>query len=165
MWDVWVMAFAVAAAVGDALWRKIPNKLVLAGLLVGLAYNAFHHQFLSALIGCGLGFVVGLALFYVGAIGGGDVKLLMALGALLGYHRWFTAMEFSILTAALIAAAQVFRRHAARQVIHNMGEIARELTLARFGAHPVINVRNAAMIRAPFGVAAAVGTCVALLVK
>jgi len=29
----------------------------------------------------------------------------------------------------------------------------------------VINVGNAAMIRAPFGVAAAVGTCVALLVK
>ena len=136
---------------------------MVAGLLVGLAYHALHHQFLSALIGLGLGFAVGLALFYFGAIGGGDVKLLMALGALLGYHRWFTAMEFSILTAALIAAVQVFRRRAARQVVHNMGEIARELM--RFRPHEVINVGNAAMIRAPFGVAAAVGTFVALLVK
>ena len=165
MWNVWVLAFAVAAAVGDAVWRKIPNKFVLTGLLVGLVYNAFHHQFLSALIGCGLGFAVGLALFYFGAIGGGDVKLLMALGALLGYHSWIVAMEVSILTAGLIAAVQVFRRRAARQVVHNMGEIARELMLARFKPHPVINVGNAAMIRAPFGVAAAVGTFAALLVK
>jgi prepilin peptidase CpaA len=165
MWDIWILGFAVAVGVGDVLWRKIPNKFALAGLIVGVTYNFLHGRVLSALVGCGMGFAVGLALFYLGAVGGGDVKLLMALGALLGYQRWIVAMEVAILAAALMAAFQVFRRRAARKVIGNMGEISRELMRARFGPHPVINVRNAAAIRAPFGVAAAVGTCAALLVK
>lgn len=165
MWDVFVLAFAVAVGVGDTLWRKIPNSFAAAGLVVGFAYHAWHKDLLPALIGFGLGFAIGLALFHLGAIGGGDVKLLMALGALLGYHRWFVAMEVSILVAALIAAIQVFRQRGARQVVRNMGAILRELMQVRFAPHPVINVRNAAMIRAPFGVAAAVGTCAALLVK
>jgi Flp pilus assembly protein protease CpaA len=165
MWDVFVLAFAVAVGVGDALWRKIPTKFALAGLIVGLAYHAWNRQLLSALIGCGLGFVAGLALFHVGAIAGGDAKLLMALGALLGYHRWFIAMEISVLMAALLAVFQICRRRAARKVVNNMGEILREFMMLRFGAHPDINVRNAAMIRSPFGVAAAVGTFAALVMR
>lgn len=165
IWDMLILAFVAAVAVGDAIWRKIPTNFVVSAAVIGLGWHAFHGNALGSLAGCGLGFAIGLALFYLGAIGGGDVKLLLALGALLGYQRWFVAMEVSVLVSAVVAATQVVRRGAVRVVIHNMGELACAFISGKFAPHPEINVRNAAMIRSPFGVAAAIGTCAALILR
>lgn len=165
MWNLIVLAFATTAAIGDAAWRKIPAGFATAGVVTGLVYSAFHGFLGTAFAACVLGFAVGLALFHLGAIGGGDVKLLMALGALLGFQKWALAMEVAVVVAAVIAIVQVIRRNAGRAVLRNMREIASGLWGMRFQEHPVVNVRNAAMVRAPFGVAAAIGTWAALLVK
>jgi prepilin peptidase CpaA len=165
VWNSFVLAFVAAAAIADLHWRKIPRSFSIVGLIVGLGYHAIHGTVLSALAAATLGFLIGLALFRIGAIGGGDVKLLVALGALLGLQRWVLATEIAILAAALMGITQALYRHALGRVIANMGKIA--VNLATFGLqpHPEINVRNPAMIRAPFGVAAAVGTFVALMLR
>src|SRR5512139_2838796 len=83
-------AATLSAAWTDAKTGRIPNWLTLPLLPVGLAFGVLDGGLLglgSAALGCMLCFAIpyGLLHFSRGtAIGGGDVKLFAALGALLG---------------------------------------------------------------------------------
>lgn len=77
------------AALWDVAQRRIPNGLILTGLLLGLALEA--HT--GGLAGVGLSFLggtVALALlivpFAMRKLGGGDVKLAMVCGVFLGWR-------------------------------------------------------------------------------
>jgi prepilin peptidase CpaA len=176
IWNAVVVAFAITAAAGDARWRKIPRSLTTAGILAGLVFHAVHGtaamggflrggipEFGSAAAACLMGFAIGLTLFQLGAIGGGDVKLIMALGAMLGFGRWLFAMEIAILAAAAIALVQALRRGLLKQTLANIADTFRWLLSKGLKPHPAINVSNAAMLRAPFGIAAALGTLAAVI--
>ena len=139
LWHAFVIAFVVTCAIGDARWRKIPRAFTTGGVIAGLAFHLWSGGLASAAAAAFLGFAVGLAFFQLGAIGGGDVKLM--------------------------AVAQIFQRGAWRQTLENMREIVRALRAQGLRAHPVLHVKNAAMIRAPFGVAAACGTLFALVAR
>jgi hypothetical protein len=72
-------------------------------------------------------------------------------------------MEVAVLAAALIGIVQAVRRGMLRQMVRNIGELIKWLAgKGGAAAHPSINVRNTAMLRAPFGVAAALGTLFAV---
>ncbi len=175
IWDAVVVSFAFTAAAGDARWRKIPRWLTTIGVLLGLVYHGIHgavaHGFLrgtlpevaSSALACLIGFAIGLTFFQLGAIGGGDVKLIMALGALLGFSRWLFAMEIAIFAAAAIAIVQAIRRGVLRKTIANVVETLKWVLTSGVKAHPVINVSNSTMLRAPFGIAAALGTIAAVI--
>jgi prepilin peptidase CpaA len=165
LWQAFVIAFVVTCAIGDVRWRKIPRAFTTCGVIAGLAFHLWNGGLASAAAAAFLGFAVGLAFFQLGAIGGGDVKLMAALGALLGLQPWLVAMQIAVFVAALMAVAQIFKRGAWRQTLENMREILRALKAQGLRAHPVLNVRNAAMMRAPFGVAAACGTLFALVAR
>src|SRR5512141_6506 len=102
MWNAFVLAFVLTAAVSDLCWRRIPRWLTTATLVVGLAYQAWHGGFWAALLAAFLGFSIGLLFFRMGAIGGGDVKLMAALGAVLGLTVWLRAMTLAVLIAGTI---------------------------------------------------------------
>ncbi len=161
-WEALIIAFALTVAVGDVRWRKIPRLLTTTAVAVGLLFHLAHGGFLSALVASLIGFGLGLSFFQLGAIGGGDVKLITAMGALLGFDRWLRAMEIAIAAAATIAIAQAIRRGMLKQTLRNVGELVRWLVGKGGIAHPLIDVKNEAMIRAPFGVAAALGTVFAI---
>jgi len=159
-----VVAFALTAAVCDVRSGIIPRQLTLFGLLCGLLIHAIVGGFASALIAAVVGFAVGLTFFQLGAIGGGDVKLITALGALLGLKSWMVAMEVAVMMAALMALLEVTRRGLFRRTCRNVYEICKSLYNFGFRAHPHINVNNLSMVRTPFGVAAAFGTVFAMWV-
>jgi prepilin peptidase CpaA len=158
LWDTFILAFAITAAVTDVLWGRIPRSITTLGLFIGLLFHMGRGGFLSALLAAFLGFVAGLLLFDVGAIGGGDVKLIAALGALLGLGRWASAMEFAIFAAALIAIAQALRRGVLRQTLRNISDLVRWIARQGRKPHPDIRVGGPGALGAPFGVAAAIGT-------
>ncbi len=163
LWKCWIVGFVVAAAYADVQTRRIPRELTMAGLALGLVFHAVTGGFMNALIAAVLAFTIGLALFSIGAIGGGDVKLIAALGAMLGLFQWGRAMEVAIFAAAVMAIIEVVRHGAFMQTVHNIGSICRTLYQTRFRGHPVLNVGNAATLRSPFGVAAAIGTIIAII--
>jgi prepilin peptidase CpaA len=175
IWNAVVVSFAMTAAAGDARWRKIPRFLTTAGILAGLLFHVVHgtamNGFLrggiwelgSSAVACFIGFAVGLTFFQLGAIGGGDVKLIMALGAMLGFSRWLFAMEVAIFVAAAIALVQALRRGLLKQTLANVADTFRWVLSKGLKPHPLINVSNAAMLRAPFGIAAALGTLAAVI--
>jgi prepilin peptidase CpaA len=162
MWTAFILAFSLTAAAGDLVSRKIPLLLTTAGLGIGLGYHLVHGGFGAALLAAGLGFAVGLPLFALGAIGGGDVKLIAALGALLGFQRWLLAMEVAIFAAGLLALLIVIRHRRLTATLKNMKEIA--LWLASAGKHPQpVREDKSQAWGAPFGVAAALATWIVVL--
>jgi prepilin peptidase CpaA len=162
IWNVVVVAFALTAGAGDARWRKIPKAFATAGILAGLGFHIYTGGFLSSLAACLIAFAVGVTFFQLGAIGGGDVKLITALAAMLGLRQWLLAMEIAIFVAAAMALVQAVRRGLLRQTLVNVKETMQWVMARGVQAHPVINASNSAMLRAPFGVAAALGTLVAV---
>jgi prepilin peptidase CpaA len=165
MWQAFVLAFAITAAVDDVLWRKIPRQLTVGGLLAGLAYHAFHGGFLSALATSALGFGVGLGLYELRAIGGGDVKLITSMGAILGFQPWMLALEVAIGVAALMALAGILHRGIFLQTIFNMGRLLKHFFVNGLRPHPDIQVTNPGLLRIPFGVAAALGIICTVVVR
>lgn len=94
--SVAVAAITVAAAVLDTRSRKIPNYFTVSVFAAGLVFNIVQGAaLLGGLRGAGgglmfslAGFATGFAILYVlwliGGGGGGDVKLMAALGSWLG---------------------------------------------------------------------------------
>jgi prepilin peptidase CpaA len=82
-----LIVVAVLAAIVDLGWRRIPNSLTVIATITGFSL-ALWSGGLSALSTSLLGFLTGLLLFIPGFLlrmtGGGDVKLMAALGSLLG---------------------------------------------------------------------------------
>ena len=79
--------FTLAAAVMDLRTRKIPNKLTIPVFAAGLVYQAAFNG-LPGLADAGWAFLIGFGslfvLWMIGGGGGGDVKLMGALGVWLG---------------------------------------------------------------------------------
>ena len=82
-----LLVLAVLAAVWDLRTRRIPNWLVLGGLIAGFGLNGFLFG-LEGLGIAGLGMLVGFGIYLVlhllHAMGAGDVKLMAAVGSLVG---------------------------------------------------------------------------------
>jgi len=85
-----LVALLTWAAVGDLRTRRIPNTLTFA-LALSVIFQSFFgiHTVTPAqsLLGFLSGFGLSLMMFLIGAVGGGDVKLLAGVGAWLGPQR------------------------------------------------------------------------------
>ena len=108
---------AVAAAI-DLRTRRVPNVLSLAIATIGvvLAAAGLGRVALAAAVGgCVIGVLLMLPGHVFGATGGGDVKLLGALGTLLGPAGTVTAFLSMALVGGVMAIAIAIHRHRAGQ--------------------------------------------------
>jgi prepilin peptidase CpaA len=112
-----ILLFATisVAAVTDLLRRKVYNWLTYPAIVLGLTlgYAAGDMGYLSFslggaglidhLAGLGLGFGVFFVVHWSGGVGGGDVKLMAAIGAIMGFHFVIGAMFWGSLVGAVMA--------------------------------------------------------------
>jgi len=113
-----VSGCSLTAAAIDLRTRRVPNMLTGATAVVGVALaltGAGRIGVVAALAGCVIGFVVMLPGYLFGATGGGDVKLLAALGTLLGPERVLVAIFVMAIGGGVIALAIAFSRRRLRQ--------------------------------------------------
>ncbi|MDA1053212.1 MAG: A24 family peptidase [Planctomycetota bacterium] len=104
-----VMAFTLVAAISDSRTKRLPNWLTMPALAAGLAFHAVTGGWSglwTALGGFGVGFGVLLVLWLIGGGGGGDVKLMGALGAWLGPAPTFIVV---LMSAGIVMVATVGR--------------------------------------------------------
>ena len=108
-----VIGAGCAAAVIDLNTRRVPNTLTGAVASVGLLLAASGYGPIGvggAVAGCMLGLMLMLPGHLFGATGGGDVKLLGALGTLLGPWETITAFVVTAVAGGVIAFALAVHR-------------------------------------------------------
>jgi len=111
--QLFVLSLGLATAVfTDVRTRRIPNWLTgaIVGAAFGLAFGGGPVTPMRAL----LGLVVGLALMLpghvIGATGAGDVKLMAAVGAVVGPDVIFRAFLYSAVAGGVLAVVVALRR-------------------------------------------------------
>src|SRR5262245_46803233 len=123
MSPMWIGALIAAgiAAVTDLRTGRIPNRLTLGAFAVGVIGNvvpgcrsgeprAAAAAFTTALVAAAIGGLAPLVLWRAGALGGGDLKLFVALGAMLGPRAGLNAQFMAFLCGAVIAYTQLALR-------------------------------------------------------
>jgi prepilin peptidase CpaA len=106
-----VVGFTLTAAVLDVCTRKVPNWLTVPVFAAGLIF----HTATGGLTGLGMalggfatGFSILLVLWLIGGGGGGDVKLMGALGAWLGPLPTLVVFLCSTLIAVMVMVVAMF---------------------------------------------------------
>lgn len=96
----------MSAVYTDMRFGRIYNKLTLpcmaAGVTLGLINSGFLGM-LGSIAGAGLVMALFLALGQKAGIGGGDIKMMMAVGALMGVRFAVWAMLFTAVAGAVLA--------------------------------------------------------------
>ncbi len=91
--------FFIAAIINDLLHEKIPNKLCLMAIIIGLTLNTYYghvHGFLNSFYGLSLAFTILIPAFVFRVLGAGDIKLMMGIGALIGPMLLFWSLLYGI---------------------------------------------------------------------
>src|SRR5215210_4422048 len=159
--SVAISALMLVAAYCDIRTRRIPNVLTVLGFTVaiGLRATAGPGAAIDGLVAVILAFVLCLPFFVLGVLGGGDVKLLMALGAFTGPSDLLLAMLVIASLGGILGAVDAMRKGILLPVLYNCGEIIRHwATLGRKGHNRTLNTSGALAI--PYGVAIAIGSLV-----
>jgi prepilin peptidase CpaA len=90
----------------DLRKRIIANNLTLPAIVVGVLLNTLGngwHGLLFSLIGCIVGIGIMLLPWMMGGMGGGDVKYMGALGALLGGHPVVNIFLYAAIAGGIFA--------------------------------------------------------------
>jgi prepilin peptidase CpaA len=100
----------IAAAISDLRYQKIPNALTFPTILIAIAYAGCTRGLEGLLFSVG-GTVLGMAILIVpymlGGMGAGDVKLLGAVGAILGPLGVFNAFVLTGIIGGIYAVLYV----------------------------------------------------------
>lgn len=186
MWAYGVLAAVlIASAITDIREGKIRNVVTYPAIVIGLlghtlvgglgidlaglsvsadvgstvdVASELRLGLLGSLGGFAAGFVPLLAAWLAGGIGGGDAKLMGAVGALAGWRFAVAAMFYGFLIAAVMAVAIMLHRRITRQTL---SRVLRWLYLVFSPAKPADPATEQSP-KIPFGLALCIGSAVAL---
>ena len=120
----WAVFIGLVAAAEDLRRRQIPNWIpgaaIGGGLLIALSDGGWAGA-VSSVLGLLAGFAVFFVFYALGAMGGGDVKLMAGFGAVLGWSRiWeaslWTAAAGGVVALGAAVVSMVRRKRSARPV-------------------------------------------------
>ena len=154
--DVILTAFVCTAAGMDWATSRIPNWLTLTGLVAALLLRALSGSVVNGLEGCGVAFGVALVLYALGAVGGGDVKLLAGVGAFLGMKEIAGGLAAIAVAGAGFALLYVIQRGLLPLLLLNTFELLKSWRSFRTVRSRTLGSPGALTV--PYGIPIAVGT-------
>ena len=164
-----LLVFLFASLVYDLRVRRIPNLIVLPGAVIAVAGNAFFAGIEGAGMAVGgwlCGVAVLLPMYFLNAMGAGDVKLMGMVGAFVGPADVIGVALASFVAGGLLAVFVAIREHKVGVVSENIGDLVRAsyLRLTGFGGCGVgREIKPAGHL--PYAVAISVGAVVYLFGK
>jgi len=161
-----LIAVLVVAAIFDYRFKKVPNMLTFPAMAAGLVMACMANGFIGLSVSIA-GLFIGLALLYLpyaaGGMGGGDVKLLGAIGAIKG--PWFVFISF--LAMAIIGGLMAIIRMAfvmKKADLRTLGESVRTAYYTR--RLSVLEIPEyVKKEKLPYAVAISAGAAVSLLLE
>jgi prepilin peptidase CpaA len=110
----------------DVRTLRIPNALTGPAMLAGFALNAWGYGWSGAqasLAGFALAIALLLAPFAAGGIGAGDVKMMGAVGALVGPRLVLSSLVVGLALGGLFAVVHLARRARLREKLGDLGRM------------------------------------------
>lgn len=157
-----LIAGMLTATIIDIRTRRIPNALTAALTVTGLAMAATGISGISlmaAMTGCAIGLLLMLPGHVLGATGGGDVKLMASVGAILGPALVITAFLITAIAGGVLALAVAAHRGRVAETFAGTGRLIATPATAR------LDVKSApAARRFAYGPAVAIGSLIAALI-
>jgi len=161
MWILACSTLLLSAVWWDVKTHRIPNQLVLLGLGLGLATSFLPNGigWQGAALGSLAGLAVFLPLYLLRILGAGDVKLLSAVGAFVGYPGILAVALLTGLAGGILALLLAMRL---RQLRHMWSQIHQGLLgfviQIASGGRPRQWVMVVGPHRLPYALAIALGT-------
>lgn len=157
--DILLLLLVAVAAINELASRRIPNLLLLTGLVAALSLHAVSPQPGTALLACFGGAAVGLLVFLpfylMRGMAAGDVKMMATVGAFTGPAAALQIAVFAWCAGGVMALAFILFQGRLRLALTNVWSMVRQaalrLPITRMEAQP-----SAGSI--PYGVAIAAGT-------
>lgn len=155
---VGLAVLVLLAVVWDVRERRIPNALTVTGLVLAIVLRSLEgpDALLQALAGMGVALAISLPLVFLGGLGGGDAKLLAAVGAFLGPGQLLIALAITALAGGIIAIVLAIHRGALYESLVGAGALVMNL----FGGgvqRPRRTIRSPGALTIPYAVPIAIG--------
>jgi len=156
------------SSVSNIRYRRIPNWLTLGGVVTGVALNSVPYQGLPglklSLAGRGVAFGSYMLLYLVRSMGAGDVKLMAAIGAMVGFRDWFGIFLVTALIGGVAGIALVAARGRLLRTFWDIGFILSELKQGwpAYVRNEELDVRSPKAMGLPPGAVIGAGTLVFL---
>ncbi|MGH7558595.1 MAG: prepilin peptidase [Gemmatimonadota bacterium] len=153
------LAILVLVAVWwDVRERRIPNALTVTGLGLAIGLRALDGPgpLAFGLAGMGIALLLALPLVALGGLGGGDAKLLAAVGAFLGPGQLLVALAITALAGGTMAVVLAIHRGALYESMIGAGALVTSL----FGSaaeRPRRTIRTPGALTIPYAVPIAIG--------
>lgn len=153
----------VFAAIFDLRERIVPNFLTVSGAAAGAGLHLFLGGWAGlkfSLLGLCLGFGIFLPLFMLRGMGGGDVKLMAAIGAMAGASNTFVIFILTALLGGVLAIALLLVKGGMRKALRNIGFILGRLTRGKAPhvERPDLDIERSNSLKLPYAIPMALGT-------
>jgi len=159
------LSFASVAAVFDVRSHRIPNLLTLPAVVFGLLFHltlgGWRQLMSSALAGL-LCFVIFFLFYFAGGMGAGDVKLMAAMGCLVGLSTVGWLLIMTSLAGGVMAVGLALYRGRLSSTFGNVASLMVHHGHAGLMPHPELNLSNTETLRLPYALAIAGGSALSL---
>lgn len=162
---MYLLAGAVAVAGAGALWDiytyRIPNRLTYSAILLAILAHLLLEGpigILWALSGLLIGGGAFLLLYLLRTMGGGDVKLMAAVGAFAGPSKGIQIVLYSAIAGGIFALIVAIYKRRLRHTMANFMDLVRFHWVLGAEVHPTLNLENPEALRFAYGVAIFAGT-------
>jgi prepilin peptidase CpaA len=176
-WWPTLIVLAVATFT-DLRYRRIPNWLVLPFLLAGIVVSPWRTDWCGisqdfswhglgqfrwygigqSFAGLGFGLLIFGFLFWLGGMGGGDVKLFAALGVWLGPVQMFWALFLTSLVGGIMVLSWIAYRTVFRKLLLVAGDLVFGAKRNGMGREQEASLADLLKRKMPYAPAIAVGT-------
>jgi prepilin peptidase CpaA len=174
LWAYWhygiLAVMLVTASYTDVRYYKIPNWITYPGVLVGLVGHGIvgglsgdgraEVGLAGSALGLAVGFLPLLLVWRAGGIGGGDAKVMGAVGALMGWRFTLAAMMYGFAVAVLMSLIIMAAR---RVTIRTLKRIGRFVWLLLVPGGVATDPATVDSPKVPFGLALCIGAGISLV--
>lgn len=155
------LLMSTGAVATDVRTAKIPNWLTCGGLAAGLLARVFlagRHGLETGIFGALLGGAVLFLPFLARGIGGGDVKLMAAVGAWIGMEHALALILATAIAGGALALGYVVVHRRTADTIWRVASVIRFHLVSGIQPHADLHVHPTDSIHFPYSLAIAAGT-------